>query len=717
MPIDTHLSKLPSALELWAGHECTVNRVGDQWFDQTPRSGHEYRLNDLELIAGLGVSSLRYPALWERISPHDPSLQDFAWTDERLAEIKRLGLNPILTLCHHGSGPAYTSLVDDNFAAGLAAHAAAVAQRYPWVRDWTPVNEPLTTARFSLLYGFWYPHKQDEQLLWLALLNETDATRLAMRGIRAVNPGARLIQTDDLGYCHASPALQGEADFQNDRRWMAWDLLCGMVVPGHALWNRLVAYGFEGRLRTIAEDPCPPDVIGINHYLSSERLLDDCMNNHPYRALADRKPGDCAGTPLVDVDAIRHLRSGVIGLPALLRQTWDRYRLPIAVTECHNGTTREEQTRWFVEIWNAAKQLREDGVDLRAVTAWSLFGSYDWNRMVTRNAGHYETGVFDVRSGQPRPTLVASVLKDLADGKQPRHSFLSVPGWWHRESRFKDGFAAPVRDFQITTHLQRTNQPSPLLIVSDDGPLTHLAIRACEIRALYYAVVDKNEAEAALTSMSPWGLLDARDLENLCAPVHRVGGTAPWRPVIKAPTLARTCSERGISCAVFTTAFSPARNGDDASATLLTAHTGPVYAPWNSSSRAVRLLDTLDLGKQVDADSAAVWNMVYGPDLLDAVLDLLLDGVRGAVSFVPSEHWTEFEFAQHLALVADRPAELVQPTRNAAEHASPDSTEVLSYLPPAETTMERFVRESRQARAAGEMAVKRREDDARLEEA
>jgi dTDP-4-dehydrorhamnose reductase len=39
--------------------------------------------------------------------------------------------------------------------------ARAVAQRYPWVDSYTPVNEPLTTARFSGMYGHWYPPGRD----------------------------------------------------------------------------------------------------------------------------------------------------------------------------------------------------------------------------------------------------------------------------------------------------------------------------------------------------------------------------------------------------------------------------------------------------------------------------------------------------------------------------------------------------------------------------
>ena len=116
-------------LELWGGLECTINRVGDSWFDQTPRTGHDTRISDLALFAELGTKSLRYPALWERMSPETPDVADFSWTDERLAEIRRLRMNPILTLCHHGSGPKYTTLLEDSFAPGLARHEARAARR------------------------------------------------------------------------------------------------------------------------------------------------------------------------------------------------------------------------------------------------------------------------------------------------------------------------------------------------------------------------------------------------------------------------------------------------------------------------------------------------------------------------------------------------------------------------------------------------------------
>ncbi len=61
----------------------------DRWFDQTLRSGHQHRLEDLTLFAELGFKALRYPVLWERISPNRPDQGDWAWTDERLTEMRR----------------------------------------------------------------------------------------------------------------------------------------------------------------------------------------------------------------------------------------------------------------------------------------------------------------------------------------------------------------------------------------------------------------------------------------------------------------------------------------------------------------------------------------------------------------------------------------------------------------------------------------------------
>ena len=156
-------------------------------------------------------------------------------------------MRPIAGLLHHGSGPAYTSLVDPRFPVLLSRYARMVAERYPWVTDYTPVNEPLTTARFSGLYGHWYPHGRSDSTFVRALLNQTWGIVLAMQAIREVTPSARLVQTEDVGACFGTRQTRRQAAFENHRRWLTWDLLTGRVDDTHPLRGYLEAHGASPR--------------------------------------------------------------------------------------------------------------------------------------------------------------------------------------------------------------------------------------------------------------------------------------------------------------------------------------------------------------------------------------------------------------------------------------------------------------------------------------
>ena len=47
------------------------------------------------------------------------------------------------------------------------------------------------------------------------------------------------MQTEDLGKTHSTPALRYQADFENERRWITFDLLSGRLAPGDAMWGYL----------------------------------------------------------------------------------------------------------------------------------------------------------------------------------------------------------------------------------------------------------------------------------------------------------------------------------------------------------------------------------------------------------------------------------------------------------------------------------------------
>ena len=428
-PSSSMLPAPPSPLELWGGVECTYNRVGADYLCQLARCGHDRRIDDLSLLVDLGLKTLRYPVLWERTAPRGLADADWSWPDARLARLQALGVSPIVGLVHHGSGPPDTSLVDPRFPEKLAAYAGAVAARYPWVERYTPVNEPLTTARFSGLYGHWYPHGRSDATFVRALLGQCRGTQLAMRAIRAVTPRARLVLTEDLGMTLSGPRLAYQASFENERRWLSFDLLCGRVDREHPLYGYLRRAGAEAaELDAIRDEPAP-DLLGVNHYITSVRFLDDRIEHYPGAMV-----GGNGRHAYVDVEAVRVCENNVLPYE-LLMQVWRRYGRAFAITEAHIGCSEDEQLRWLTEIWDAAGRTRAAGAQLDAVTVWSLLGAFDWHCMVTRSDGRYEPGAFDVRCDPPRPTALCDLIRALAAGQEPQHPALTSPGWWRRPER------------------------------------------------------------------------------------------------------------------------------------------------------------------------------------------------------------------------------------------------------------------------------------------
>jgi dTDP-4-dehydrorhamnose reductase len=101
----------------------------------------------------------------------------------------------------------------------------------------------------------------------------------------------------------------------------------------------------------------------------------------------------------------------------LLKETSERFGLPVALTEVHMDSTPDEQMRWFMEAWEAVLKLKRKGADVRGITAWSMPGAYDWNSLLAETNNFYETGVFDVSSGKPRRTALADLIKQLCNGR------------------------------------------------------------------------------------------------------------------------------------------------------------------------------------------------------------------------------------------------------------------------------------------------------------
>jgi len=416
---------------LWGGVECTINRVGDNYYDQLAASGHYGRGADIDKIASLGIKALRYPLLWEKHQPEETQEIDWRWITRQLKKIKGYNITPVAGLVHHGSGPRFTNLLDDQFPNKLASYAEKVARQFPWLEYYTPVNEPLTTARFSGLYGHWYPHKSNDVSFAHILLNQVKGVVLAMQAIRKVNPAAKLVQTEDLAKTYSTKLLRYQAEFENNRRWLTYDLLTGKLLPGHPLWDYFTRLGITPeQLYFFAEHPCPPDIAGVNYYVTSERYLD-----HRYSKYHPDTYGSNDIHKYADVEAVRVPLKSPSGFSHLVKEFWERYKLPIAVTEAHLGCSVDEQVRWFYEIWNASMELASCGINITAVTAWALLGSYGWDRLLAEGHGSYESGVFRIEHGKLHETELSNMLRQIATNGEYRSPLLTDQGWWKKAER------------------------------------------------------------------------------------------------------------------------------------------------------------------------------------------------------------------------------------------------------------------------------------------
>lgn len=677
-----------SKIEIWGGLECTINRVGSCYNNQLILNGHVNRSADLDLFASLRIKKLRYPLLWETVAPDSLENMDWKWVDARMNRIQELGITPVVGLLHHGSGPRYTSLMDNEFPEKFAHYAALVAERYPWIESYTPVNEPLTTARFSCLYGFWYPHHKSDRSMIRALLYQLKGTVLAMQEIRKINPNATLVQTEDVGRVLATAPIQYQADFENMRRWLTFDLLLGKVDIWHPAFKYLTEHcATRAELEWFQMNSFPIDILGINHYPLSNRFLDHRLDLYPGRYHGGNGKDD-----YVDVGAVD---SGQVIPPPpidIYREVWERYRQPIAVTEAHIGGPREAQMRWLQEIYLSAQRLRSEGVHIKAITCWSLLGSFEWASLCTAINHHYESGVFDVRADDgPRATAIASMIKKFSAGEEAEHPVLAKPGYWHHAERvqFEPSDQLPLSTAWFTPSLKHR----PILITGARGTLGSAFARICEKRGLDFILLTRQQMDIgdfasvrdALRAYQPWAVVNAAGFVKvddaevdpiLCHRENTIGPT----------NLALACNELNILFLTFSSdlVFDGNRTQPYAerhstaplnryglskeqaekdvleiNKNSLIIRTSSFFGPWDTFNFAYYTREALFSGQTVRAAEDVTISPTYVPDLVNNSLDLLIDNMSGIIHLTNEGEISWADWARKVAFTVGKTNQVV----------------------------------------------------------
>jgi len=347
----------------------------------------------------------------------------------------------------------------------------------------------------------------------------------------------------------------------------------------------------------------------------------------------------------------------------LLREAYARYALPMAITEAHLHCTREEQMRWFCDVWTACCELKHEGADIRAVTAWSLLGAFGWNKLLTSGECDYEPGVFDLRAPSPRRTELARMLGSIGRQEQYHHAVLEEPGWWKRDDRF-----SPYS--QIINRGDDGQAPSARVLVYGEGALADTVCQMLEARGISltrkrryeYDLSAEEDLNAAVAFLKPWAVISA-DSDSLNGYEINVA-------------FARHCGRRNIPFLFFSNAgvfdetpgesdAADVRLNDvekaaqEANSSTLIVRTGALISYSDPENFARRIVESLAGGNPVAAAKNPALSFSYLPDAVTAALDLMIDGERGVCHLAHPEMMSVFDVAQELARQLRMPQHLV----------------------------------------------------------
>ncbi|HVG40191.1 MAG TPA: SDR family oxidoreductase, partial [Chitinophagaceae bacterium] len=391
---------------------------------------------------------------------------------------------------------------------------------------------------------------------------------------------------------------------------------------------------------------------GFNYYVTSERFLDERL--HLYH------PSTHGGNTIhsyADVEAVRVEMDEEIGVEVLLKEAWERYKKPIAITEVHLHCHREEQLRWFKYVWEAAKNQKSNGVNIVSVTAWAMFGSYGWNKLLTQSDGEYEPGVFDMQGGTPRPTALKNFIYNIAAQDNEHHSVSHNKGWWQRSNRF---FHKPLI---IESENVFKQHKAPVLIIGKRGTLGNAFARTCEQRFINNHLLSREDCdisdyhsiEKAIEHYKPWAIINAAgyvrvdDAEN--------DFDACFRDNVMGPqNLAIACQEKGIKLVTFSSDLvfdgskrTPYKETDkvaplnvygkskasaerlvsEANPSSLIIRTSAFFSPWDQYNFLFWVINNLKQEQEIPIANDVIISPTYLPDLVNASLDLLIDDENG----------------------------------------------------------------------------------------
>ena len=266
----------------------------------------------------------------------------------------------------------------------------------------------------------------------------------------------------------------------------------------------------------------------------------------------------------------------------------------------------------------------------------------------------------------PRPTALAAMMRELAEGKPLSHPVLRGQGWWRRPNRWLcTPVATPAALTSISAdgHSLVGTAAAPILILGASGTLGRAFARICQKRNLHYKLLSRHDmdianaesVERALARHRPWAVINTAGYVRVDEAENDVE-RCMHENAIGAAILAAACARHGIHLTTFSSdlvfdgnrdtpylessSVAPlnayGRSKAEAEQRVLDAHPGTLvvrtaafFGPWDKHNFVTLALQALERGDAFTAAGDLTVSPTYVPDLVHVCLDLAVDGEAG----------------------------------------------------------------------------------------
>jgi beta-glucosidase/6-phospho-beta-glucosidase/beta-galactosidase len=356
---------------------------------------------DLDLAAAAGMRTMRYSVPWHSIEKRKGKY-DWRWMDRAMAHMQSVGIDPILDPLHHTSFPSWLAagFANPEFAELYLKFVTAVADRYPWSRKYTVINEPFVTTWFCGHEATWYPCFRGDAAFVPMLMNVAEATVNVSRMLIDRFPDVSLIHVDAAEkHRSADRDSEGHARHHNALRFIVPDLILGLVDESHELYDYLKRNGADDeRLEAFRREPARIDVLGLDYYSHCE--LEWCRQG---RILPNQTPEGLVPTAL---------------------EYAERYRVPIMLTETNIRGFISDRITWLKFMAEQCEtidaKVKEMGLTFEGFCWYPFIDSMDWCSLVKKARGHIDPqGIYWLSEGtlERNSSELSELYASLAAGQ------------------------------------------------------------------------------------------------------------------------------------------------------------------------------------------------------------------------------------------------------------------------------------------------------------